>query len=100
MVKYQFNPIHGASDDKLSIIYYFTETIFIYFLIVLFIQSLHGFKKIFTQRPLRPYPSRQLARLTKGTRPSKKMRPVPQKTGCVHKRGEIPLSVMHMLVVT
>lgn len=45
MVKYQFNPIHGASDDKLSIIYYFTETIFIYFLIVLFIQSLHGFKK-------------------------------------------------------
>lgn len=24
MVKYQFNPIHGASDDKLSIIYYFT----------------------------------------------------------------------------
>lgn len=31
MVKYQFNPIHGASGDKLSIIYYFTETIFIYF---------------------------------------------------------------------
>lgn len=53
-------------------------------------------KKIFTQRPLRPYPSRQLARLTKGTQPSKKMRPVPQKTGCVHKRGKIPLSVMHM----
>lgn len=72
MVKYQFNPIHGASDDKLSIIYYFTETIFIYF----FNSPLHTksawVKKIFTQRPLRPYPSRQLARLTKGTRPRKK----------------------------
>lgn len=45
MVKYQFNPIHGASDDKLSIIYYFTAKILIYFLIVLFIQNQHGFKK-------------------------------------------------------
>lgn len=100
MVNYQFNPIHDASDDKLSIIYYFTAKILIYFLIVLFIQNQHGLKEIFTQWPLRPYPSRQLARLTKGTRPRKKMRPVPQKTGCVHKRGKIPLSVMRMLVVT
>lgn len=31
MVKYQFNPIHGASGDKLSLIYYSTEKILIYF---------------------------------------------------------------------
>lgn len=36
----------------------------------------------------------------RNTAKKKKMRPVPQKTGCVHKRGKIPLSVMHMLVVT
>lgn len=96
MVKYQFNPIHGASDDKLSIIYYFTEKILIYFKIVLLIQSQHGLKKLHPAAT----PSSPLTTASqtdhRNTRKNKKMRPVPQKTGCVHIRGKIPLIVMHM----
>lgn len=98
MVKYQFNPIHGASDDKLSIIYYFTEKILIYFKIVLLIQSQHGVKK--KKSSLAATPSSPLTTASqtdhRNTRKNKKMRPVPQKTGCVHIRGKIPLIVMHM----
>lgn len=97
MVKYQFNPIHGASDDKLSIIYYFTEKILIYFKIVLLIQSQHGLKKKSSPAATPSSPLTTASQTDhRNTRKNKKMRPVPQKTGCVHIRGKIPLIVMHM----
>lgn len=76
------------------------EKILIYFKIVLLIQSQHGLKKLHPAAT----PSSPLTTASqtdhRNTRKNKKMRPVPQKTGCVHIRGKIPLIVMHMLVVT
>lgn len=70
------------------------------YLIVLFIQSLHGFKKNLHPAATPSLPLTTASQTDQRNTAKKKMRPVPQKTGCVHKRGEIPLSVMHMLVVT